>query len=260
MYTYITNKIATIVPIAHLNLIDDHEHFMVLAHLLANPAYAEFYEHKAMQGKYVVLDNSTVELGEPMPFRPYLETAMSLDATEIVLPDYLHNSHRTLVEVELALRNIDAYGWQGLAMGVPQGNTQQEWVDCLNHMLNMGVGSIGISRRYRDMFGASRLFSCYVARMVMLAAGREVGIHLLGCGGPPEEDIAPCLMLPYVHGVDSAWPSYFTRGKANVAPGKTRPDSGSLNFSEILDEELLAENINLWRKACISDYPMLRLL
>src|SRR3989337_2874228 len=95
--THMTNpKIATIVPLAHLNEIKDDDYFMALSYAISNSEYAGFFNERAGEGKHVILDNSAVELGEPEDFKGYLEKAMAIHASEIMLPDVFRDPEATL--------------------------------------------------------------------------------------------------------------------------------------------------------------------
>ena len=247
----IQDKIATIVPIAHLGLTAKDERFMALVHLLKHTDYDLFFKDRVAEGKYVILDNSTVELGKPWPMAQYLESAIRLGASEILLPDWLYDSTRTLKEAEDGLRYAEDAGYTGRIMGVPQGGTQEVWIECLEEMLGMGISSIGISRRYLpDHFGQSRLFACYVVYHIAYQMNVDFSIHLLGAGLPPELEVAPCLRLPYVVGVDSAMPSYFTKAGQKLGFNAVRPEAQRDLENDVYSYDLLAVNIGWWRQLC----------
>ncbi|KKL10113.1 hypothetical protein LCGC14_2559130, partial [marine sediment metagenome] len=219
-------------------------------HLLKHTNYDLFYKDRVADGKYVILDNSTVELGEPWPMQQYLASAMRLGASEILLPDWLYNITRTLDAAESGLRWAEEAGYSGQIMGIPQGNTQEEWVECLEEMLGMGISSIGISRRYLDKFGTSRLLACYATHHVASSMNIAVSIHLLGAGLPPEVEVAPCLRLPYVVGVDSAMPSYFAKAGQKLGFNAVRPEAQRDLENDVYSDDLLAVNIGWWRQLC----------
>ncbi|KKM76097.1 hypothetical protein LCGC14_1383600 [marine sediment metagenome] len=247
----ITDKIATIVPTAHLPEIAHHTRFMALVHLLQDSTYFDFYKARVDEGRYVILDNSTVELGEPWPMDSYLEEALRLGASEILLPDWLHNRSRTMNAAAEGLVLIRKSRYRGSVMGVPQGSTQREWAECLKDMLTLGICSIGISRRYLDMFGVSRYFACVIADNIALDKDAYLRVHLLGSGFRPEIDVAPCLRLPYVVGVDSAMPSYYTKLGEELHVGSEAPENRVINFvSDCYDRDLLSRNIASWVELC----------
>ncbi len=255
---YILDKIATIVPIHHLSAIKGHERFMALVHLLNNQEYLEFYEAQVDIGKWVILDNSTVELGEPFPMEEYLASAMRLNASEILLPDWLYDRKQTLEAAEIGLKLVKASGYGGQIMGVPQGATQEEWVDCLRQMLRMGITSIGLSRRYlTNKFGMSRLLACYTVLTVALQEDYEdTTVHLLGAGLPAEMEVAPCLRLPWVSGVDSAMPSYFSKAGIQIPNNAHRPPHQRDLLNDEYSISLLAANVEIWRGLCANEAPL----
>ncbi len=89
------DKIATIVPLAHLDELRYDDYLMALAHAAQTRDYMDFYKARAGEGRYVILDNSAVELGKPMDFATYLGLAMEMGASEIVLPDHFQDAKRT---------------------------------------------------------------------------------------------------------------------------------------------------------------------
>ncbi len=249
-------KVATIVPIAHLPMIAEHDRFMALVHLLDDHLYNAFYKARVDEGKWVILDNSTVELGEPYPMEKYIPAAIRLGASEILLPDWLFDKNRTLEEADVSMDLAGAAGYEGRYMGVPQGATQEEWIDCLRQMLRMDIWSIGISRRYwPEKFGMSRLMACYTALAVAEEEGgaRSLGIHLLGAGLPAEMEVAPCLRLPWVIGVDSAMPSYFSKAGQFLNNNAVRPKVQRDLREDSYPISLMQENVNKWRELCVNE-------
>ena len=246
----VLDKIATIVPIVHLGLIAEHTRFMALVHLLKHGEYNAFYEARIGEGKWTILDNSTVELDKPWPIQQYVADAMRLGAHEILMQDYLYDKKFTLAAAEDGIKIAEAAGYTGQIMGVPQGDTQEEWVECLEEMLALGLHSIGISRRYLDKFGMSRLFACYVTKHISEEMNVDVSIHLLGAGLPAEMEVAPCLRLPYVVGVDSAMPSYFAKAGWPISFNAVRPDAQRDLENDKYDVDLLKRNIASWRALC----------
>lgn len=252
--TQIADKVATIVPVQHLSAIRHHKRFMALVHLLKDDEYRTFYKHRVDENKWVILDNSTVELGEPYPLEPYIAEAVRLGASEILLPDWLHDRRLTLNAAYLGLKAVEAAGYRGQVMGVPQGKNVAEWVLCLRDMLNMGITSIGISRRYLDKFGESRLFACYTVLANALDLNvLDISVHLLGAGAPVEIEVAPCLKLYWVVGVDSAMPSYFAKAGMPIPFNAERPNV-EIDFErDWYEPTLLYENIAAWRALCGAD-------
>jgi len=245
-------KIASIVPVAHLGELVDDTYFMALSHLCdMNPMYMEFYKAQVNAGKHVTLDNSTVELGHPANPDGYLENAVRMGASQVLLPDWLYDTERTLDEGDDFLRRVEAHHYTGRLMAVPQGRTDDEWLGCARTMLERWpVATLGISRRYTDYWYAKRLGAVQSLRQVCEDTGHlDVRIHLLGCQDRPEWDVAPSLLLPYVQGVDGSLAALFTMNGLFMTEGAERPQ-GSVDFRHTYRVGLLQKNLRCWRRLC----------
>lgn len=248
-----THKLATIVPVGNLNVIESHRYHMALTHLLSIPEYFEFYRKQVESGSFVILDNSTVELGRPERLDTYLDKAVALGTTEVLLPDWLFERVRTIDAMIAGLTVAKEVNYSGQFMVVPQGRDPEEWLHCLKLMLEFPIHSIGISKRYHEMFGVSRLMAVLAARRVIEYAGRtDVKIHLLGCEQFPELDVAPCLELPYVRGVDSSLPAKFAFHQERLEPGKLRPSPQHMLDLEdaVIDNNTLVKSVAAWQQLC----------
>lgn len=246
----IAAKIATTVPTAHLNELVNDRYFMALTHLAEDPQYMAFFQARVAEGKYVILDNSTVELGHPQERSLYLQTALEMGVGEVLAPDWLYDAHRTLTELETFLIAAYAAGYRGGVMAVPQGRSDVEWLDCAKQMLTYPIDALGVSRRYTQFAGLARHHAVLnLWEEIILSDRREVGIHLLGCAGRPETDVAPNLMLPCVRGVDSSLPSVFSAAGLYIGHGVGRPPT-PIDFGDHYDAKLLRENIRRWKQLC----------
>lgn len=141
---------------------------MALTHLvLAQPGYAGFFQAHTRAGVTVMLDNSAYELQET--------TGAGLAAG----PATLLTTQRFLD----AARHHDSAGAAGLRfIGVPQGRTRAEWLDCYQRLVAMpGIDMIGLSK-----LSVPRCFGAPVAeaRIACVAHLLELGapkpFHLLG--------------------------------------------------------------------------------
>lgn len=158
---------------------------MALTHLvLAQPAYAGFFQARTRAGVTVVLDNSAYELqdttGAGMAAGPVLQAAELTGAQIVVCQDVLFDGPATLATTQRfldAARHHDTAGAAGLGfIGVPQGRTRAEWLDCYHRLVAMpGIDMIGLSK-----LSVPRCFGAPVveARIACVA-------HLLELGAPP---------------------------------------------------------------------------
>jgi hypothetical protein len=130
---------------------------MALTHLvLHQPAYAAFYCARTQTGISVILDNSAYELqestGAGMTAEPVLHAAQQIGAQIVVCQDVLFDGPATLAATR---RFLDVAGHQdrvaptaGLRfMGVPQGRTRAEWLDCYRQLVAMpDIDMVGLSK------------------------------------------------------------------------------------------------------------------
>lgn len=238
-------KVATIVPTRHLPLIAGGDYYMALAHLVRDPEYAAFYRIQSALGNYVLLDNGVVETGTPMGIHELLETAESIKATEIILPDVIGDAETTLLQARECIPLAQSRGLKVLA--VPQGRTPSEWAACLRELLSWyEVNTIGISR----FSPVPRLEALWLVPELR-ASNKE--IHLLGCGGDPEQEVRAIewAFPGRIRGVDSGVASFYTKGWEVMLPGKPRPQVEVDFANDVLNEGLLRENIQIWRNRCL---------
>ena len=249
-------KIATIVPLAHLDLIKDDDYFMALSYAIDNKDYAGFFAERAGEGKHVILDNSAVELGEPENFVTYLDKAQSIHASEIMLPDIFQDAEETIHEASKSLPKIKSKYHFDL-MIIPQGKTLNEWMACKDELENLALPyckwmetelHVGVSARYTDLFGGSRM------RVIDFADSTQ--IHFLGCYANPIEEIQPILDLWMVCGIDSSYPSVFAKNGLILSAesiAMPRPMTKLDLLNDVYNSDLLRSNIRMWRSACRND-------
>ncbi len=106
-----------------------------LVHLFEKePEYYNFFKVSKTLGREVLLDNSIFELGhafDPKKFAKYVE---ELKPTYYVVPDVLEDSQQTCSSFNKFTLNYPDL--PGLKIGVVQGKTYQELVECYRFMTN----------------------------------------------------------------------------------------------------------------------------
>jgi len=106
-----------------------------LVHLFEEyPEYYNFFKVSLTLGREVLLDNSIFELGhafDPKKFAKYVE---ELEPTYYVVPDVLEDSQQTCSSFNKFTLNYPDL--PGLKIGVVQGKTYQELVECYRFMAN----------------------------------------------------------------------------------------------------------------------------
>lgn len=247
-------KVATLVPKAHLDLIRDDEYFMCLSHAMDDPEYAAFFAERAAEGKYVVMDNSTIELGYPEDFDTYLIKAQAANISEITLPDWFEDSERTLDSANAGLYKLQVLRFFPNVMAIPQGKTVSEWLVCAYRLAQSSlVSTLGISYRYGPMFGGDRrpAVFCLASLLDGVPEWPHLRIHLLGAHAPPAVELPPLLASYRIRGVDSSLPCVYTKHGLELDDVTPRPAIRNIDFlNDRYDEKLLQWNIDTWRAMC----------
>lgn len=245
-------RIATIVPRQSLHLTKGDDYFMCLAHLMHNPRYAQFFYDRAEDGKHVIMDNGVVETGIPMSIERLYHIRAGHRTMEIILPDVMHNTVKTLQMGNLAFEWVMArYDIQTPlnVMAVPQGKTEDEWLTCMREMVFWPVRSIGISRFVLD-HSKSRL-SLLMQAEELIESNKE--IHILGCPEDPLSMFQLDQCFPErLRGVDSGAPTFYTAGGTMMGVGHPRPEVkvDFLDYDSSKDAILMEHNVQWWRDRC----------
>jgi hypothetical protein len=190
-------KVALIPPIPHLGMAKGRDYHLVLAHLVeSSKEYQKFYRQEAINGSYIILDNSAHEMQHGQPIIKLLELAPLVGASEIVVPDALFDWKETswsAFETFLKLTESGSLGTEYSWMFVPQGNTLREWLWSLDnfslllhvmahrapHLIGTGI-TLGISKDYEVFDGG--LFSLLEDYAIPWADEYKAAIHMLGWG------------------------------------------------------------------------------
>lgn len=226
-------KIAQIVPVPHLEQIEDNHYHMCLAHLVENAKYAEFYRNMASKGKFVLMDNGAAE-GSQLSSDRLIKMYATINPTEIVLPDTLNDCVDTLRKTLSFVHDNGHLPYR--FMGVPQGKDFDEWCSCVEVMLREPrINSIGVSKFLNIATGREdiRFHACAYIQKVARALGRErdIEIHLLGCDEGPYLVGEIQKLFPMVRGCDSAFAFIATQAGETITEDTTRP-VGEIDFIE----------------------------
>lgn len=123
-------KIANLVPPPWTGLYPQGTYLMVLAHwVLKYPTYTEQLRNRP-RGAYLLMDSGTFEHAQ-VNVSEMNKAAAAVNADEIVLPDAAGEPQETLQGSWDALGSISTKR----VMFVPQGRTNEQWCECLQHWL-----------------------------------------------------------------------------------------------------------------------------
>jgi hypothetical protein len=194
---------AVIAPTALLDRYCVTSYHLALAHMtVADDDYRYFYADRKRQGDFVIMDNSVIELEEPLDMDDLMKACMMVGADEIVLPDHPHDSKNTME---------DAYEYSEWVytrfpiirqMAVPQGRDIQDWMECYFELVKLPfVDTIGIPKS----LGSGRLIVMEMIDKVLHDVPRKE-YHMLGTWANPTEIQRAANHYDWVRGVDSKIP------------------------------------------------------
>lgn len=218
---------------------------LILAHDVANRPSSYLDVFGGGKDHYIIMDNSLIELGQPVSTQVMVKAVTSLRPSVLVLPDHMKDANKTIQASRAAAKEWLDVGI-GPFMAVPQGLNMAELLMCAeSHANTPGVVAFGIGRFTADMLG-SRLGICN-------ALNREwphLKIHLLGFSENLSDDLY-CAQLPFVMGIDSAVPVRFglkgikleidTYSQVNCPRGDYWETANEMN-------ELVRRNLNCIRR------------
>jgi hypothetical protein len=152
--------LCVIPPILHLRQFPQKRH-LVLSHLLQYKPYRDFYMERVEKGEYVILDNSAHENGIGEGPGKLLLQALTLMPHELVVPDALDDSRRTVQFSHNAVQSW--YGSDGRMqnvnprlMYVPQGKDPDDWLRCLVELLMLHETACDLGAKSEFTIGISK--------------------------------------------------------------------------------------------------------
>ena len=208
-----------IAPINDLHLLDNRTHVMILAHLLKNEDYLNYYKSTRYTRKWTLLDNGMAENAQ-------ITSDELIDLVDIIHPDCvvaldsIGNGPECLQKTKDFCEQIDKRYPQMQVMGVPHGKDQEEYLDCYQQMLEIPqITHIGISKFVSASFLGNKppfesRCNCLYQLDVNRLLNRNKRIHLLGCNNPIE--ILYAKQFQAVETIDSCLPVLYGANKTNL--------------------------------------------
>lgn len=176
-------KFYSVIPYRELILIGSSAgtaHMVEARHVVKNEPYLGYLTFMARRGDSFIVDNGAADPGEtPVDFQDVLHIANELDADYVVLPDRRFDAHWTLLHTLQEANHVPPYK----RMIVPQGETLDEWMDCLQAMaygLQGEYALIGIAKIYEHAFEANGGRSAIAREIRKQIQFRAHGLHYLG--------------------------------------------------------------------------------
>jgi hypothetical protein len=181
---------------------------MVLAqHVLSDADYRNFY---SQDFEYKILDNGAAEEGS-VTDEQLIQAISIIKPNIVVCPDVLFNAQETIKRTRNFIDLLKSSNANTDIMVVPQGNTRNEYIDCMKELLSIsqskhvGVSKLGASIGFTDRC------EC-VKNITRLFPNTE--LHLLGCNNPIEAVYAK--QFSQVKSMDSCLPVLYGLVEKNL--------------------------------------------
>jgi hypothetical protein len=178
------------------------DYHLLLAHdvVAQKELYHEIFDDLDEQ-PFIIMDNSVIELGEPVS-NEIMEEAVRIVRTDlVVLPDAIADPKRT---IEMSTETALLWRSEGIDTGflcVPQGTTMGEFTDCAEQLMKLpGVQAWGVPRHATAKLGTRHhlVYALMVLKPMFT-------MHLLGFSDNLVDDISVARATG-VNGIDSAVP------------------------------------------------------
>lgn len=170
---------------------------LALSNLVArNGDYARFYRQMALEGELVILDVPEHE-SVPLDEEAWIYAIRELvRPTVIVLPDSIESSNRTIDNAVRLAGEVTKLRPKSALMGVPHGETLEEFIACAIALCNLGCSWLGVSleRRLNDDKLAVKNREERIRALKLNGETRHTKIHLLGISEEATELDNPFLM------------------------------------------------------------------
>lgn len=192
-----------IAPTEYLKLIPKKSNVhLLLAHLLEDRKYCEFYAKRKQQGDYIIVDNGAFEFKRPLDademFRLIGGAGFTPDV--IVAPDYpFEHWGKTVTETtDFAKRYHDYFPAEVKLMAVPQSKKGdwKGWIKCYEQLCDVpnvnwiGMSILGIPNAFCSKTGTEDIsFNRTYASIYLMKEGiarMNMKHHFLGCSDPRE--------------------------------------------------------------------------
>ncbi len=189
-----------------------------LVHLFEeDEAYLNQFKRARDKGREIILDNSIFELEEAFDAAKFDKWVKDFRPSWYIVPDALEDATKTCDQMEDW--NNKGLGYEGSGkIGVVQGKTYDEIVDCYNYMnKSADVDMIAISFDYSyystSVPHANKYVSWMLGRVKLLGDLLKDGVinkhkphHLLGCGLPQEFSFYKHSDYDWIYSLDTSNP------------------------------------------------------
>lgn len=201
-------------PVAGLGLLQELDslgclgnYHLLLAHaVLSNPIqWAAFFEKRRADGEedFIIMDNSLIELGYPLPPGQLIMACQLVQAKVLVLPDVMGSSSRTVRLSASSFQELRDRGYEGSTMGVVHGENWLEAYQCALDLKGLGADYLSVPRVMTEILGSRKRLAEQICHYLQLP------VHLLGFSDNLADDIDSVMSHERIMGIDSAMPLWW---------------------------------------------------
>lgn len=250
-----------VAPPSYLKMLKEADllgnYHLILAHDVVDKP--DLYKSIYSDDDFIIMDNSLIELGQPVSADVMKQACEIIKPDCIVLPDHLGDMQKTLESTKLAAIEWMRAGIHKLAkngfMVVPQGQDIHEMVQCINEFKTLSaeehipINYWSIPKIFGETNGSRMPALLYMESVI-----KDPCIHLLGFSNSLADDVY-CANHPLVMGIDSAVPTRMgIRGETMHVTNKEHSARGNY-FEECEDEKIIVplvrSNLNYIRKKIV---------
>ena len=251
-------RVAFVSPVGYLRDVQPFsDYHLCLTHkVIHEPRYRNFYAARSSLGDYIILDNGAVEKnGHSVPMRDIVTAAILIKPAVIVLPDFLFDGEKTLIELKNALRspalrllkeNKSTAGTKVAA--VVQGIDEKEWFKSFEELNGYEeIDLLCVPKVTGQTFGARW------KALELIKDKVSKPCHLLGSWWQGTlDDVRREASYSFVQGIDTPKPIRLTvQGKGLDQWNTLEHDRTFLDrIGQPIDSELLRRNCESFKEIC----------
>lgn len=243
-------KMAIATPMLHLDLMGEGNLIFVLAQWYRNnEAYRNYCLQKKSEGLTIMVDNGAGDFSFSTTDDDLIEIVKELKPHYIIPRDILFDVKQTVANLEIFEARMQSEGLyeHTSILAVPQGSTQEEWLECYQYMINdpfvsmIGFSKIAIPKAFRNATDDVAITESRIECLELLHAEDNLSkpIHLLGASDIKEFEYYKTrpAILAHIYSFDSCIPvlaGYM--GLDMKDPSFVRPKTPHEYFTFQLDE------------------------
>lgn len=163
-------------------------------------SYARFFQEQP--DHQIIMDNGLIELGHPLSGELLAKAAKLVGANVVVMPDTIDDGPYTAKQVRRGIGEYRAVDRATDTLGVVQGKTFEECMECAKQLVAAGVDWLGVPRGLTPNLGSR------VPLVLQLAEEFKLPMHVLGFSDSLADDILAAAAHPLAKGIDSAVPMW----------------------------------------------------